>query len=146
VSNRRRSRPLVGRQYRRPPRELRPALDVDPLEAAFDDLVSRLQVCCSGACIFPAMRWYMRLDLVAPSRLLVIPVCPDHFDRADREVCPDGHGEGACLSSPDDAHFTTSPEAVVHAILCAMGERHGVAVPEREDWHRLDVLRPLVPA
>lgn len=136
----------MGRQDGRPPGVPRPASSADPLEAVFDDLIARLQVCCSGTCLDVATRWYLRLDLGEASRLLVIPVCSDHYDRADREVCPGGHGEGSCLSSADDPHFVSWPDAVMDAILGAMGKRHGIALPERADWDRLDVLRPLVPA
>jgi hypothetical protein len=90
------------------------------------------------------MRWYVRTDLGDASRLLVVPVCPQHFDQADREVCPAGHGEGPCLSSPEDPHYVGTPEATMAGVFAALDQGHGIAVPERDDWTRLDVLRPLV--
>lgn len=146
MSNRRRARPVVGGLARRrpalpslqTPRAAAPAVD-DPL----NDLIVRLMGCCAGHCDWPALRWYLRHDLADAARLVVVPVCPQHFDQADREVCPTGHGEGPCLASPDDPHFAATPDQIVAAVVAAFERGHGVAVPERDDWTRLDVLRPL---
>lgn len=124
----------------------RPRRSADPVGQVLDELVARLQCCHGAGCSLPAFRWYSRADLGDGARLLVIPVCPDHFDQADREVCPEGHMEGGCLASADDPHFTDSPNVVVDSLMAAVDRGWGVALPDPADWHRLHVLRPLAPA
>lgn len=150
MSNRRRARPVAGGYARRRPAlPSLPSPRLAPAPAAgdpLDDLIGRLMGCRAGGCEWPALRWYMRSDLGDAARLVVVPVCPQHFDQGDREVCPTGHGEGPCLSSPDDPHFAATPDATLAVVVAAFDRGYGVAVPERDDWTRLDVLRPLAPA